>query len=96
MSGRIANHAEASTISKILKMVSELAKEAGLRVIIQVYARVGSGMGGQRIIPDGLFEAQNGDKIIPQVAPGYCIDNQVSSEAFVKFYEEAAKVAIQL
>ena len=76
-----------------LKMVSELAQEAGLKVIIQVYAESAPEWVG-KVYPDGLFEAQNGDKIIPQVAPGYCIDNQGVREAFVKFYEEAAKVAI--
>ena len=53
-------------------------------------------MGAGKEFPDGLFEAQNGDKIIPQVAPGYCIDNTGVHEAFVKFYQEAAKVAVQM
>lgn len=77
-----------------LKMVSELAKEAGLRVIIQVYAESAPEWVGKEF-PDGLFEAQNGDKIKPQVAPGYCVDNEGVRKAFVKFYQEAAKVAIQ-
>ena len=77
-----------------LKMVCELAKEAGLRVIIQVYGESAPEWVGKEF-PDGLFEAQNGDKIIPQVAPGYCIDNTGVHEAFVKFYQEAARIAVQ-
>jgi beta-galactosidase len=77
-----------------LKMVLDLANEAGLKVIIQVYGESAPDWVGKEF-PDGLFEAQNGDRIEPQVAPGYCIDHQGVKEAFVNFYREAARIAVQ-
>ena len=77
-----------------LRMVLDLAGEAGLRVIIQVYGESAPEWVGKEF-PDGLFEAQNGDKIHPQVAPGYCIDNKGVQEAFAGFYKEAARIAVQ-
>lgn len=76
-----------------LKMVFELAKEAGLKVIIQVYGESAPDWVGKSY-PDGLFEAMNGDKIQPQVAPGYCIDHEGVRQAFLKFYEETSKIAV--
>lgn len=77
-----------------LKMVLDLAGEAGLRVIIQVYGESAPDWVGKDY-PDGLFEAHNGDKIKPQVAPGYCVDHSGVKEAFVNFYKEAARIAVQ-
>ena len=77
-----------------LRMVFELAREAGLKVIIQVYGESAPEWVGKSF-PDGLFEAQNGDKIQPQVAPGYCIDHEGVRQAFLKFYEETARIAVQ-
>jgi beta-galactosidase len=76
-----------------LKMVFELAKEAGLKVIIQVYGESAPDWVGKSY-PDGLFEAMNGDKIQPQVAPGYCIDHEGVRQTFLKFYEETSKIAV--
>jgi beta-galactosidase len=75
-------------------MVFELAREAGLKVIIQVYGESAPEWVGKSF-PDGLFEAQNGDKIQPQVAPGYCIDHEGVRMAFLKFYEETSRIAVQ-
>jgi len=77
-----------------LKILFELAQEAGLKVIIQVYAESAPEWVGKEF-PTSLFEAHNGDKIVPQVAPGYCVDHSGVREAFIKFYEEAAKIAIR-
>lgn len=77
-----------------LKMVLDLADEAGLKVIIQVYGESAPDWVGNRF-PDGLFEAQTGDKIKPQVAPGYCIDHPGVKEAFTNFFKEAARIAVQ-
>jgi len=77
-----------------LKMVFELARDAGLKVIIQVYGESAPDWVGKSY-PDGLFEAMNGDKIQPQVAPGYCIDHSGVREAFLKFYEETSRIAVQ-
>lgn len=76
-----------------LRMVFELAKEADLKVIIQVYGESAPDWVGKSY-PDGLFEAMNGDKIQPQVAPGYCIDHEGVRQAFLKFYEETSKIAV--
>lgn len=76
-----------------LKILLELAQEADLKVIIQVYAESAPEWVGKEF-PTALFEAHSGDKIKPQVAPGYCVDSPGVRDAFVKFYEEAAKVAV--
>ena len=76
-----------------LRMVFELAQEAGLKVIIQVYGESAPDWVG-KVYPDGLFEAHTGDKIEPQVAPGYCIDHSGVREAFLKFYEETSRIAV--
>jgi beta-galactosidase len=76
-----------------LKILMELAQEAGLKVIIQVYAESAPEWVGKEF-PTALFEAHSGDKIVSQVAPGYCVDNSGVRQAFVKFYEETAKIAI--
>ncbi len=77
-----------------LKLLSELANETGLKVFIQVYGESAPDWVGKKF-PDGLLEAHSGDKIIPQSAPGYCIDHPGVREAFAKFYTEMAKVASQ-
>jgi len=79
---------------KNLEIILDLAEEADLKVIIQVYGESAPEWVG-KAFPDGLFEAQNGDKIKPQVAPGYCIDNEGVKDAFVRFYQKAAKIAVQ-
>ncbi len=76
-----------------LKIILELAEEAGLKVIIQVYGESAPDWVGKEF-PDGLFEAHNGDKIKPQVAPGYCIDHLGVKEAFMNFYKEASRIAV--
>lgn len=77
-----------------LKIILELAEKAGLKVIIQVYGESAPDWVGKEF-PDGLFEAHNGDRIKPQIAPGYCIDHSGVKEAFARFYSEAAKIAVQ-
>ncbi|HUX96606.1 MAG TPA: beta-galactosidase [Bacteroidales bacterium] len=76
-----------------LRILFELAQEAGLKVIIQVYGESAPDWVGKSF-PDGLFEAMNGDKIQPQVAPGYCIDHAGVRDAFLEFYEETSKIAV--
>lgn len=77
-----------------LKLLFDLAKEVGLKVVIQVYAESAPEWVGKKF-PDGLFEAQNGYKIRSQVDPGYCVDDQGVRDAMIKFYEEAAKIVVQ-
>ena len=77
-----------------LKIILEQAQELGLKVIIQVYGESAPDWVGNEF-SDGLFEAHNGDKIKPQVAPGYCIDHPGVKEFFTNFYKEAARIAVQ-
>lgn len=77
-----------------LKLLLGLAKEVGLKVFIQVYAESAPEWLGIKY-PNSLFEAQNGYRIQSQVDPGYCVDNAGIRNAMIKFYQEAAKIAIQ-
>jgi len=77
-----------------LELLSELAEEIGLKVFIQVYGESAPDWVGRKF-PDGLLEAHSGDRIIPQSAPGYCIDHPGVHKAFANFYTEMAKVASQ-
>ena len=77
-----------------LELLSELAEEIGLKVFIQVYGESAPDWVGRKF-PDGLLEAHSGDRIIPQSAPGYCIDHPGVRHAFSNFYTEMAKVASQ-
>ncbi len=81
---------------KNLRMILDLADEVGLKVIIQVYGETSPEWVGKKF-PDALFEAQNGYKIRPLggTPPGYSIDNKGIRDAFIRFYQEAAKIAIQ-
>ncbi len=77
-----------------LQLLSELAEEIGLKVFIQVYGESAPDWVGRKF-PDGLLEAHSGDRIIPQSAPGYCIDHPGVRKVFANFYTEMAKVASQ-
>ncbi len=77
-----------------LKLLCRLANEVGLRVIIQMYVDSAPDWVGKNY-PDGCFEAQNGDKVRSQAAPGYCTDHAGVREAVLNFYTETAKVATQ-
>ena len=77
-----------------LQLLSELAEEIGLKVFIQVYGESAPDWVGRKF-PDGLLEAHSGDRIIPQSAPGYCIDHPGVRKSFANFYTEMAKVASQ-
>ena len=75
-----------------LRLLMKLAEEAGLRVFIQVYVDSAPDWVGTQF-PHALFEAQSGDKVHPQAAPGACTDNHEVEEAVLGFYTETAKVA---
>jgi beta-galactosidase len=77
-----------------LQLLSELAQEVGLKVIIQMYVDSAPDWVGKKF-PDGLFEAQSGDKVHSQAAPGFCTDHAGVREAVMNFYTETAKVAAQ-
>lgn len=75
-----------------LHLLMRVANDVGLKVFIQMYVDSA---------PDwvatnhshALFEAQSGDKVHPQSAPGACTDNQSVEDAVLNFYTETAKVA---
>ncbi len=77
-----------------LQVLGELAQEIGLKVIIQMYVDSAPDWVGKKF-PDGLFEAQSGDKVLSQAAPGFCTDHAGVREAVLNFYTETAKVAVQ-
>lgn len=76
-----------------LKLLCELAQEIGLKVIIQMYVDSAPDWVGKKF-PDGLFEAQSGNKVQSQAAPGFCTDHAGVREAVLNFYTETAKVAV--
>lgn len=75
-----------------LRLLMRLANEVGLRVFIQMYVDSAPDWVAAEF-PYALFEAQSGDKIFPQSAPGACTDNHDVEEAVLNFYSETAKVA---
>lgn len=75
-----------------LRLLMKLAEETGLRVFIQIYVDSAPDWVGKQF-PHALFEAQSGDKVHPQAAPGACTDNHEVEEAVLNFYTETAKVA---
>jgi beta-galactosidase len=77
-----------------LRLLMRLAEEVGLRVFIQIYVdSAPDWIAGE--FPHALFEAQSGDKVFPQAAPGACTDNHEVEEAVLSFYTEAARVATE-
>ena len=77
-----------------LKLLLELAQEAGLRVFIQVYVDSAPDWVGAAY-PNALFVAQDGTRIPSQAAPGYCTDNPEIRELVHGLYTAIARVAAQ-
>jgi len=75
-----------------LEQLLELADEAGMRVIIQVYVDSAPDWVGERF-SDSRFVAQNGDAIPSQAAPGFCTDHPEVAKRVASFYGAIAKVA---
>ncbi len=75
-----------------LRLLCELAREVGLRVIVQMYVDSAPDWVAKKF-PDALFEAQSGDKVKPQAAPGCCTDHEGVQKAVMNFYTETAKIA---
>ncbi|ULB35099.1 MULTISPECIES: beta-galactosidase [Proteiniphilum] len=75
-----------------LHLLMRLANEVGLKVFIQIYVDSAPDWVAQNY-PYALFEAQSGDKVHPQSAPGACTDNKAVEDAVLNFYSETAKVA---
>ncbi len=77
-----------------LDQLLELADEAGLRVIIQVYVDSAPDWVGDKY-PDARFVAQNGDAIPSQAAPGFCTDHPQIGHMVASFYREVAAHAVR-
>lgn len=75
-----------------LHLLMRIANEVGLKVFIQIYVDSAPDWVAHTY-PHALFEAQSGDKVHPQSAPGACTDNKAVEEAVLNFYSEVAKVA---
>ncbi len=75
-----------------LELLMSLAEELGLRVFIQIYVDSAPDWVAHNF-PHALFEAQSGDIVVPQSAPGACMDNKEVEDAILNFYAETAKVA---
>ncbi len=77
-----------------LRLLCELAQKVGLKVFIQMYVDSAPDWVG-RAYPEAQFEAQSGEKVPPQAAPGVCIDHKGVRAAVLKFFTETAKVAVR-
>lgn len=77
-----------------LKLLCELAQKVGLKVFIQMYVDSAPDWVG-RAYPEAQFEAQSGEKVPPQAAPGVCFDHKGVRTAVLKFFKETAKVAVR-
>ncbi|HEY3244189.1 MAG TPA: beta-galactosidase [Phycisphaerae bacterium] len=75
-----------------LQLLCKLADEVGLKVIIQMYADSAPDWVGTAY-PDARFEAQSGEKITSQAAPGFCSDHEGVRAAMLGFYMAAARAA---
>ena len=75
-----------------LDLLLRLANEAGLKVIVQVYADSAPEWVGAKI-PEGRYSAQDGQPIPSQAAPGFCFDNKNVRKVQLGFFEEVARHA---
>jgi len=75
-----------------LDLMLNLAGEAGLKVIVQLYVDSAPDWVGVKY-PDGHFVAQNGQAIPSQSAPGFCFDHPGVRKATLAFIAEVARHA---
>jgi len=75
-----------------LDLLLRLAREADLKVIVQVYVDSAPEWVGRKY-PDGRYAAQDGLPIPSQAAPGYCFDNRGVRKAILNFFQEVARHA---
>lgn len=73
-----------------LDVLAELAREEGLRVIVQVYMDAAPDwLGGK--YPDARYVAASGAIIQPESAPGYCVDHPGIRKAQQAFFTALAR-----
>ena len=73
-----------------LELLTDLAGEAGLRVIVQVYIDSAPDWVGRKY-PDAKFVSSNGVAVESQASPGFCFDHDGVREKVLGFFEAAAR-----
>ena len=89
-SGRPARRPKAGTISRRSQLLTDLAGEAGLRVIVQVYIDSAPDWVEARH-PDSKFVSSNGVAVESQASPGFCFDHAGVQEKILDFFKAAAR-----
>jgi beta-galactosidase len=75
-----------------IDVITKLAEEQGLKVVVQVYMDSAPAWVGRKY-PDSLFVSSNGAVIHPESSPGYCRDHEGVRDAELKFYTALAQTA---
>lgn len=73
-----------------LELLTDLAGEAGLRVIVQVYIDSAPDWVGRKF-PEAKFVASNGVAVESQASPGFCFDHAGVREKVLGFFRAAAR-----
>src|SRR3569832_1671747 len=73
-----------------LDVILELAREEELKVFLQVYMDSAPRWVGDTY-PDSLFVSSNGEAIVPESSPGYCLDHPGLRNADLAFYQALAE-----
>ena len=73
-----------------LELLTDLAGEAGLRVIIQVYIDSAPDWVGRKF-PESKFVSSNGVAVESQASPGFCFDHPGVRDRILKFFAAAAR-----
>ena len=73
-----------------LELLTDLAGEAGLRVIVQVYIDSAPDWVGRRL-PDAKFVSSNGVAVESQASPGFCFDHDGVRKRILGFFRAAAR-----
>ncbi len=76
-----------------LRLLTDLAGEVGLRVIVQVYIDSAPDWVEARH-PDAKFVSSNGVAVESQASPGFCFDHPGVREKILAFFSEAARAVI--
>jgi beta-galactosidase len=74
-----------------LRTLVDLAREVGLRVLVQVYIDSAPDWVGRKY-PDSKFVASNGLAVESQASPGFCFDHPQVQKKILQFFTEAGKV----
>jgi beta-galactosidase len=73
-----------------LDVITDLAQEVGLRVIVQVYSETAPDWVGRKY-PDSHFVSISGDVMPNEASPGYCIDHSGVRSKILGFYTALAE-----